>query len=360
MRNMLVTGGAGFIGSNFIHFINKTNPDIYIVNLDALTYAGNLKNLENLPHPENYTFIHGNICDRALVESLFQQYDFRYVVHFAAETHVDRSIQSGAPFIETNVVGTYTLLDAVLNAWKKSTAIDISERRFHHVSTDEVYGSLSLDDAASTEQSPYQPNSPYSASKAASDHFVRAFFHTHQLPVSISNCSNNYGPYQFPEKFIPLAISRLLSKQAIPLYGDGMQIRDWLFVSDHCEAIWAVIERGRCGETYNVGGGNQHTNLAVAEAICEAFDERFPDPLGSYKKFIKHIADRPGHDRRYALDITKIRKDTGWYPLTDFSTGLRLTIEWMLQNSDWYREISRRDDFSNWMKTNYDRRAARS
>lgn len=348
MKNVLVTGGAGFIGANFVHYLLKVEPDVQIVNLDALTYAGSQENLNNLPDPSRHTFVHGDICDTELVNRLMRENEIDTIVHFAAESHVDRSILGPAPFIQTNVLGTFTLLEAARQAWVGEQ----SGKRFHHVSTDEVFGSLSPNDPAFREVTPYDPRSPYSASKASSDHLVRAYFHTYNLPTTISNCSNNYGPYQFPEKLIPLVILNALQNKPLPIYGDGKQIRDWLYVLDHCEAIYRILLDGKSGETYNIGGGNQPYNIDLVKEICAVLDELRPASV-SYATLITHVTDRPGHDRRYAMDISKIRAELGWLPKHDIENGLRETVAWYLANLDWVAKISQENDFQDWMNKNY-------
>lgn len=348
MKNVLVTGGAGFIGANFVHYLLKVEPDVQIVNLDALTYAGSQENLNNLPDPSRHTFVHGDICDTELVNRLMRENEIDTIVHFAAESHVDRSILGPAPFIQTNVLGTFTLLEAARQAWVGEQ----SGKRFHHVSTDEVFGSLSPNDPAFREVTPYDPRSPYSASKASSDHLVRAYFHTYNLPTTISNCSNNYGPYQFPEKLIPLVILNALQNKPLPIYGDGKQIRDWLYVLDHCEAIYRILLDGKSGETYNIGGGNQPYNIDLVKEICAVLDELRPASV-SYATLIPHVTDRPGHDRRYAMDISKIRAELGWLPKHDIENGLRETVAWYLANLDWVAKISQENDFQDWMNKNY-------
>ncbi len=353
-NNILITGGAGFIGSNFVRYLLKADPDVNIYNLDALTYAGNLENLEDLPDPQRHTFIHGNICDKELVEDLMRTQKINTVVHFAAETHVDRSILDPTSFIQTNVIGTFTLLEAARQLWLVERTHPIERVHFHHVSTDEVFGELSPEDPAWTEDTPYAPSSPYSASKAASDHLVRAYHHTYGLPVTITNCTNNYGPYMFPEKLIPLMILNALSGQPLPIYGDGQQIRDWLYVEDHCEAIWTVINQGKPGETYNIGGGNQPSNLTVVETLCEILDECAPaSPYIPHNQLIRMVADRPGHDRRYAMDITKISRELGWKPRQSLSSGLMKTAQWYLTHPDWIEAIRKKADYQNWIKRNY-------
>ncbi|MBU4225786.1 MAG: dTDP-glucose 4,6-dehydratase [Chloroflexi bacterium] len=290
MKNIFITGGAGFIGSNFVRYLLKTEPQVRLLNLDALTYAGSLENLRDLPDPARHTFVHGDICDAGLVTRLISEHGIYTIVHFAAESHVDRSIHGPAPFIQTNIVGTFTLLEAARQVWGKTGGFD--GRRFHHVSTDEVFGSLAPDDPAFSETTPYDPRSPYSASKAASDHLVRAYGHTYGLPVTLSNCSNNYGPYQFPEKLIPLMILNALQGKPLPVYGDGRQVRDWLYVEDHCEAIHLVLKKGRLGETYNIGGGNQPCNLDIVRQICTLLDELRPESA-THERLITHVPDRP-------------------------------------------------------------------
>ncbi len=322
---LLVTGGAGFIGSNFV-LSTLAETGEAIVNLDKLTYAGNLRNLNSLKGDARHAFVKGDIADRALVKRLLEQHKPRAIVHFAAESHVDRSIAGPAPFIETNVVGTFSLLEEALNYWK---AHKQSSFRFLHVSTDEVYGSLGPSDPAFTESTPYAPNSPYAASKASSDHLVRAYHHTYGLPTLTTNCSNNYGPYQFPEKLIPLMIHNAIAGKPLPVYGDGKNMRDWLYVLDHCAAIRVVLERGKLGETYNIGGNAEKTNNEVVGLIC--------DLLKEYKPKIAYVTDRLGHDRRYAMDTSKIRRELGWRPMESFETGLRKTVKWYLDNPPWAR-----------------------
>jgi dTDP-glucose 4,6-dehydratase len=354
-QNVLVTGGAGFIGSNFIHTVLRSDPGVRIVNLDALTYAGRPENLRDLPDPARHTFVQGDICDRALVDRLLREHQIDTIVHFAAETHVDRSILGPGQFVQTNIVGTFTLLEAARQAWLVEKAVSGGQAfRFHHVSTDEVFGSLAPGDPAWTEDTPYDPRSPYSASKASSDHLARAYEHTYGLPVSITNCSNNYGPRQFPEKLIPLMALNALEGKPLPVYGDGQQVRDWLYVEDHCEAIWQVVTRGRVGETYNIGGGNQPANLTIVETLCEIFDELRPQsPHRPHKNLIKFVADRPGHDRRYAMDITRISGELGWRPKESLASGLLKTVRWYLDNPDWIESVRRGSDFNTWMDKNY-------
>lgn len=357
MQNVLVTGGAGFIGSNFIRYLLKTAKDVHVVNLDALTYAGSPENLKDLPDSGRHTFIHGNVCDRDLVNGLFSDYRIDTVVHFAAESHVDRSIMDPEPFIQTNVVGTYILLEAARRSWLVDKALSLEQARFHHISTDEVFGSLSPDEPAFTERTNYAPNSPYAASKAASDHLVRAYNHTFRLPVTISNCSNNYGPYQFPEKLIPLMILNAFEGIPLPVYGDGKQIRDWLYVEDHCEAICKILDVGVPGETYNIGGNNQPTNLGIVHTICEIMDEVAPDsPYVPHTSLIQHVTDRPGHDRRYAMDISKISNEMGWHPRHSLTDGLVKTVEWYLNNQQWTEAMRQQKDYQGWLEKNYTRR----
>ncbi|MBI4926293.1 MAG: dTDP-glucose 4,6-dehydratase [Anaerolineae bacterium] len=353
-KNLLVTGGAGFIGSNFVRLVLATDPQVRIINLDKLTYAGSMANLQNLPDESRHNFVHGDICDRELVRSLFQQHLIDSVAHFAAESHVDRSIADPESFIRTNVMGTFTLLEAAREAWLKNKSVSLEQARFHHVSTDEVFGSLSPTDPAFSETTPYSPRSPYSASKASSDHLVRAYHHTYGLPVTLSNCSNNYGPYQFPEKLIPLIILNALNGKPLPVYGDGQQIRDWLYVEDHCSAIWQVLTRGANGETYNIGGGNQPPNLEIVHTLCDILDELHPaSPYRPHRSLITFVADRPGHDRRYDMDIRKIDHDLGWRPQENLASGLLKTVRWYLDNAAWIESIRQGSDLTGWMEKNY-------
>jgi len=334
MKHLLVTGGAGFIGANFIRYWIQNHPQDRVINLDALTYAGNLENLKGVDDAPNYRFVHGSICDAELVNRLFEEENIDTLVNFAAESHVDRSITGPEAFIKTNVHGTFTLLEAARNSWQN----DASACRFLHVSTDEVYGSLGPDDPAFTETTAFAPNSPYSASKAASDHLVRAYFHTYGLPVVTTNCSNNYGPYQFPEKLIPLVIINALEDKPLPIYGDGKNIRDWLHVEDHCRGIDAVLDKGRLGETYNIGGCNEWTNIDIVRLICERLDELRPGDK-SKSELITYVKDRAGHDRRYAIDAARIINETGWEPAYTFETGIEQTIHWYLDNEAWWERI---------------------
>ncbi|HHH36339.1 MAG TPA: dTDP-glucose 4,6-dehydratase [Gammaproteobacteria bacterium] len=338
-RTLLVTGGAGFIGGNFVLDLLQRDPEAVVVNLDALTYAGNLDTLATVREEPRHVFIHGDIRDRALVQRLLAKHQPAAIVNFAAESHVDRSIDAPADFIQTNVVGTFELLEAARAHWETLQGQAREAFRFLHVSTDEVYGSLG-ETGYFTETSPYAPNSPYSASKAASDHLVRAYFHTYGLPVLTTNCSNNYGPYQFPEKLIPLMILNALADKPLPVYGDGGHIRDWLYVIDHCRAIIRVLEAGRPGEVYNIGGHNEKTNLEVVTTLCALLDELAPDPAGPRNRLIRFVADRPGHDRRYAIDAGKIQRELGWRPEESFESGLRKTVRWYLDHRDWCERVT--------------------
>ena len=334
-RRLLVTGGAGFIGSNFVHYWCEAYPDDRVVVLDALTYAGNRHNLASLEGQENFRFVKGDICDRALLDSLLQEENIDTVAHFAAESHVDRSILGPGAFIQTNIVGTFTLLEAFRKHWETR-----QEGIFLHVSTDEVYGSLNPSDRAFTETTPYAPNSPYSASKAGSDHLVRAYHHTYGVPTIITNCSNNYGPYQFPEKLIPLMCINTLIGKSLPVYGDGQNIRDWLYVGDHCSALDVVIHRGKLGETYNIGGNNEVKNIALVNMLCQLMDELAPNlPVHPCQKLIAFVKDRPGHDRRYAIDSTKLKTELGWTPSVTVEEGLQRTVEWYLTHRDWWEPL---------------------
>jgi dTDP-glucose 4,6-dehydratase len=348
---ILVTGGAGFIGSNFVLDWLEQSQEA-VINLDALTYAGNLENLAALQHDPRHVFVRGDICDRALVDRLLAEHRPRAVVHFAAESHVDRSIHGPGAFMRTNIEGTYTLLEGVRAHWSTLDSSDKAAFRFHHVSTDEVYGSLGAADPAFTESHPYEPNSPYSASKAASDHLVRAWHHTYGLPVVTTNCSNNYGPYHFPEKLIPLMIVNALAGKPLPVYGDGQQVRDWLYVGDHCSAIRAVLAGGRLGETYNVGGWNEKPNIEIVKTVCALLDELRPDPAGSYTRLITYVKDRPGHDRRYAIDARKIERELGWRPAETFDTGIRKTVQWYLANAGWVANVQS-GGYRDWVSQQY-------
>ncbi|MFH1907971.1 MAG: dTDP-glucose 4,6-dehydratase [Chloroflexota bacterium] len=354
---ILFTGGAGFIGSNFVRYVLRTQPGISIVNLDLLTYAGSLENLKELPSPGRYEFAKGDICNQALVEDILRRYEIDAVVHFAAESHVDRSILGPRAFVQTNIFGTFSLLEAVRKVWLGERKADARIVRFHHISTDEVFGSLTPDAPAFEETTPYSPNSPYAASKASSDHLVRACSHTYGLPVTLSNCSNNYGPYQFPEKLIPLMILNALEGKPLPIYGDGKQIRDWLYVEDHCEAIWQVLQHGRTGESYNTGGNNQPTNLEIVDAICDILDELRPaSPYRPHAGLKKYVTDRPGHDRRYAMNIEKIGVELGWKPKHGLREGLLKTVCWYLEHEDWIEAIRKQKEYQSWLDKNYTER----
>jgi len=350
---ILVTGGAGFIGSNFVLGWLAGN-DEPVVNLDKLTYAGNLKNLDAVRQDARHVFVRGDICDPALVSDLLQTHRPRAIVHFAAESHVDRSIHGPGEFVTTNVNGTYVLLDAARAYFSSLSGDEKKTFRFVHVSTDEVYGSLGPEDPPFSETTAYAPNSPYSASKAASDHLVRAYHHTYGLPTLTTNCSNNYGPFQFPEKLIPLMITNALAAKPLPVYGDGRNVRDWLYVDDHCNAVRRVLQGGRAGETYNIGGWNEMTNLDVVHTLCDILDELMPKP-GSYRDQIAFVADRPGHDRRYAMDARKIERELGWMPAETFATGIRKTVQWYLDRQDWVSDVQS-GEYLKWVETNYSAR----
>lgn len=352
LQSILVSGGAGFIGSNFIldYLTQGIGP---VINLDKLTYAGNLANLASFQNNPAYIFVRGDICDADLVAELLAKHRPRAIVHFAAESHVDRSIAGPEAFLRTNIDGTFTLLQAARTYFESLTSGERERFRFLHVSTDEVYGTLGPDDPAFHEETPYAPNSPYAASKAASDHLVRAWVHTYGLPAIITNCSNNYGPYQFPEKLIPLMIANALQGKALPIYGDGQQVRDWLYVVDHCRALQTVLERGRVGETYNVGGGNQRSNLEVVTTLCALLDELVPQSkFKPHLQLVKYVADRPGHDRRYAIDARKLESELGWRAQESFETGLRKTVKWYLANSAWIENVTS-GAYQQWVTQNY-------
>ena len=353
---ILVTGGAGFIGANFVLDWLK-GSDEPVLNLDALTYAGNLENLASLQNDPRHVFVHGDICDRPLLDRLFAEHAPRAIVHFAAESHVDRSIHGPGAFVRTNVEGTFTLLEAARAYWSGLPANAREGFRFLHVSTDEVYGSLGPNDPAFTETKTYEPNSPYSASKAASDHLVRAWHHTYGLPVLTTNCSNNYGPCQFPEKLIPLMIVNALAGKPLPVYGDGLNVRDWLYVGDHCSAIREVLARGRSGETYNIGGWNELANIEIVRTVCGLLDALRPDPAGSRERLITHVTDRPGHDRRYAIDARKIERELGWRPAETFASGICKTVEWYLDNPAWLANVQS-GAYRDWVSRNYAEREA--
>jgi dTDP-glucose 4,6-dehydratase len=357
LKNVLITGGAGFIGSNFVDYILRTETGIRVINLDALTYSGSLENLKELPNAAQHIFVKGDICDSILVARLLREYEIETIVHFAAESHVDRSISEPKRFIQTNIVGTFTLLEAARQYWLQTPVIAKDKIRFHHVSTDEVYGSLAPSEPPWTEETPYAPNSPYAASKAASDHLVRAYGHTYGLPYTLTNCTNNYGPYQFPEKLIPLMILNALDGKPLPIYGDGQQIRDWLHVQDHCEAISLVLNRGLPGNSYNIGGGNQPTNLTIVETICDILDELLPDSIHKpHRQLINLVKDRPGHDRRYAMNIQKINQGLGWQPRHTMELGLRETVAWYLTHAKWVSVIRGQEGYQDWLEKNYSRR----
>ena len=337
-RSIVITGGAGFIGSNFVHHWCENYPEDRVIVLDALTYAGNWNNLATLKDRKNFRFLQGDICDRALVDELFASENIDTVAHFAAESHVDRSILGPGAFVQTNVVGTFTLLESFRQHWLSNHQPD--NYRFLHVSTDEVYGSLGVDDPAFTETTPYAPNSPYSASKAGSDHLARAYFHTYGMPTIITNCSNNYGSYHFPEKLIPLMCINILLGKPLPVYGDGQNVRDWLYVRDHCQALDTVIHKGKAGETYNIGGNNEVKNIDLVRMLCDLMDELAPDlPVKPARNLITFVKDRPGHDRRYAIDASKIRTELGWQPQETVEGGLRKTIQWYLDHRDWWQPL---------------------
>lgn len=351
-NTVLVTGGAGFIGSNFIlQWVHQEQAAL--VNLDKLTYAGNLRNLEHVYEGPRYRFIQGDICDRETVRDVLTKHHPRAVVHFAAESHVDRSIHGPDDFVRTNVHGTFCLLEEVRDYWTMLSENERVRFRFLHVSTDEVYGSLEPNGAPFTETTPYAPNSPYSASKAAADHFVRAYHHTYGLPTLTTNCSNNYGPYQFPEKLIPLMILNACNGKSLPVYGDGQNVRDWLFVEDHCEAVRTVLSQGKPGQTYNIGGWNEKRNLEIVETVCATLDQLRPDgPVVPHRKLITYVKDRPGHDRRYAVDARKIERELGWKPKETFESGIRKTIRWYLDNGCWIEEVTS-GSYRQWIAKQY-------
>ena len=351
---ILVTGGAGFIGTNFIlDWVAEVGEPV--VNLDKLTYAGNLENLASLANDQRHKFLRGDICDRPLIDGLLAEHQPRAIVHFAAESHVDRSIHGPGEFIRTNIEGTFTLLEAVRTYWGGLAGAERQDFRFLHVSTDEVYGSLGPEESPFTETNTYQPNSPYSASKASSDHLVRAYHHTYGLPTLTTNCSNNYGAYQFPEKLIPLVIANALAGKPLPIYGDGMNVRDWLYVGDHCAAIRTVLANGRPGETYNIGGWNEMPNLVIVKTICALLDEFRPSSAGPYERLVTFVKDRPGHDRRYAIDARKIERELGWRPAETFETGIRKTVRWYLDHQDWVARVQS-GAYREWLEKNYEDR----
>ena len=350
LQNILVTGGAGFIGSNFIRYLfNKTDFSGRVINLDSLTYAGNLENLADISEQysgSRYAFVHGDICDMDLVQRVFKDHDIDTVVHFAAESHVDRSIHGPAQFINTNFVGTFTLLETARNTWDLGSGV-----HFHHISTDEVYGSLG-ETGYFYETTAYDPRSPYSASKASSDHLVNAYCHTYAMPVTISNCSNNYGPYQFPEKLIPLMICNIRDEKPLPVYGDGRNIRDWLHVDDHNSAVWSIVQKGKTGETYNIGGENEWENIKLVTVLCEKMATFLGKDRDYYKKLISFVTDRAGHDRRYAINCDKIKESLGWNQSYDFDRGLDMTIQWYLDNEAWMQNV-RTGEYQKWLDKNY-------
>lgn len=355
---ILVTGGAGFIGSNFVHsWLANSNESL--VNLDKITYAGNMNNLAAVIDDPRHIFVKGDIGDGSLVDQLFAHHRPRAIVHFAAESHVDRSIHGPAAFVETNIGGTFNLLESARRYWGQLDAQAHAQFRFLHVSTDEVYGTLGPADPAFTETTPYSPNSPYSATKAASDHLVRAYHHTYGLPTLTTNCSNNYGPFHFPEKLIPLVITNARAGKPLPIYGDGQQVRDWLHVADHCAAIRRVLEAGHLGETYNIGGWNEKANIDVVLTLCDILDRLDPKPDGYYRDQITYIADRPGHDRRYAIDARKIERELGWRPNETFDSGMEKTVRWYLDNQDWVHDVQS-GDYTKWLDVNYNARLSHS
>lgn len=353
LNNILVTGGAGFIGSNFIRYVlEKANFKGKIINLDKLTYAGNLENLSDIEEKyggKHYFFERGDICDVQKVREVFEKYQIDTVVHFAAESHVDRSIYGPKDFIETNIIGTFHLLETARFFWKERQDV-----LFHHISTDEVYGSLG-ETGYFYENTPYDPRSPYSASKASSDHLVKAYYHTYGLPITLSNCSNNYGPYQFPEKLIPVMILNMLNEKNLPVYGDGKNIRDWLFVEDHNSAVWEIMKKGKTGETYNIGGENEWENIKLVLTLCEKMEKKMNKKSGYYKQLITFVKDRPGHDRRYAINCDKIKRELGWKQSVDFDKGLDLTIDWYLNHPEWIKNIQT-GEYKKWIEKNYQNR----
>lgn len=350
MKTILVTGGAGFIGSHVVRLFVKKYPDYKIVNLDKLTYAGNLNNLKDVENKPNYEFVKGDIVDADFIQKLFEENKFDGVIHLAAESHVDRSISNPTEFVFTNVIGTVNLLNAAKHIWKD----DFSEKRFYHISTDEVYGSLG-DEGMFTEETSYDPHSPYSASKASSDHFVRAYLDTFGVPTVISNCSNNYGSFQFPEKLIPLFIHNIKNNKPLPVYGKGENVRDWLWVVDHARAIDVIYHKGRIGETYNIGGFNEWTNIDLIKVMCKKMDEKLGRPIGESEKLISYVKDRAGHDLRYAIDATKIKNELGWEPSLQFEEGIELTIDWYLENTEWLENVTS-GDYQKYYQEQYEKR----
>jgi dTDP-glucose 4,6-dehydratase len=353
-NTIVVTGGAGFIGSNFVNAWVKQGLG-KVINVDKLTYAGNLENLSEIHGDENHVFVQADIGDSKVIARLLAEHEPKAVLNFAAESHVDRSIHAPGEFIQTNIVGTFNLLEEVRAYWNALSEQDKADFRFLHVSTDEVYGSLSATDPAFKETNPYEPNSPYSASKAASDHLVRAYHHTYHMPMLTTNCSNNYGPFHFPEKLIPLVIHNALNGKNLPIYGNGSNVRDWLYVGDHCSAIRRVLEAGKVGETYNIGGWNEKTNLDVVHTLCDILDQEKPKASGSYRDQITFVQDRPGHDQRYAIDATKIERELGWKPAETFETGIRKTVQWYLEHQIWVDNVTS-GEYKNWIGKNYQTR----
>lgn len=361
MKNILITGGAGFIGSNFIHHLLAHRKEVAITNLDVLTYSGNLDNLNDIRELERYHFIKDDICNPDGIKYLFQKKAIDAVIHFAAESHVDRSILNPMLFVQTNVVGTANLLRNALDCWQRMDSKKKKAFRFVHISTDEVFGSLEKDEPAFNEATPYAPNSPYAASKAASDLLVRSYVQTYGFPAIITNCSNNYGPYQFPEKLIPLVIMNAIEGKPLPIYGDGQQVRDWLYVEDHCRALLSVLEKGGVGEMYAIGGNNQPSNLQIVTSICEILDKLLPgSPFRPHARLIQFVEDRPGHDRRYAMNTQKIKEELGWQPRENLESGLEKTVRWYLKNGAWIEKIRSRPDYHAWLRTNYTQRGADS
>jgi len=349
-HTILITGGAGFIGSHLTRLFVTKYPDYKVVNLDKLTYAGNLENLKDIEDKPNYTFVKGDITDIDFIKKIFEEYKFTAVLHCAAESHVDRSISDPLAFVKTNVLGTATMLQTAKEFWKD----DYSNKLFYHISTDEVYGSLG-EEGFFTEETPYDPRSPYSASKASSDHFVRAFYHTYKLPVIISNCSNNYGPFHFPEKLIPLCINNILNKKPLPIYGKGENVRDWLFVEDHVKAIDTIFHKGKVGETYNIGGHNEWKNIDIIKELCKQMDEKLGREKGESEKLITFVKDRAGHDLRYAIDATKLKNELGWLPSLQFEEGLSKTIDWYLSNTEWMNDITS-GNYQHYYEEQYEKR----